>query len=63
IVDGYTVGLAREKGIDIRRALRQHDTTPALLTLDSGILATQNTGLRDLGVILVMGRRKQMWRE
>jgi len=56
IVDGYTASLARERGLDIRRSLRQHNTTPLLLDLDSGILATQNPGLQDLGVILVMSR-------
>jgi len=55
IVDGCTVDEAKTKGIDLRQALRRHDTTPALLALDSGILATQNTGLTDLGVVLVMG--------
>ncbi len=55
IVDGYTVAEAREHGIDLREALRHHDTTPPLLALNSGILATQSTGLQDLGVVLVMG--------
>jgi glycerate-2-kinase len=58
IVDGYTVAEARERGLDLRGALRRHNTTPSLLALDSGILATQGTGLQDLGVILVMGRRE-----
>ncbi len=56
IVDGYTVGEAQVRGLDLREALRCHDTTPALLALESGILATQSTGLQDLGVILVRGR-------
>ena len=37
-----------------REALQRHNATPALLALDSGILATQSTGLQDLGVVLVM---------
>ncbi len=57
IVDGHTVRLAREQDLDIRQALRQHNTTPLLLALDSAILATQNPGLQDLGVVLVMSRR------
>ncbi|MFH1084272.1 MAG: DUF4147 domain-containing protein [Chloroflexota bacterium] len=57
IVDGQTLAEARAKGLDIRRALSEHNTTPLFLALDSGILATQNTGLQDLGVALIMGRR------
>lgn len=57
IVDGHTVRQAQQRRIDLRRALARHDTTPVLLDLNSGILATQSTGLQDLGVILVMGRR------
>jgi glycerate-2-kinase len=56
IIDGTTVHQAQERGLDIRRALVHHDATPLLLALDSGILATQSTGLQDLGVVLVMGR-------
>ena len=56
IVDGYTVSTAEQKGININQALLQHNATPSLLTLDSGVLATQSTGLQDLGVVLVMGR-------
>ena len=56
IVDGHTARLAREQGLDIRQALRQHNSTPLLLALDSAILATQNPGLQDLGVVLVMSR-------
>ena len=58
LVDGSTVAEAREKGIDILDALRHHHTTPALLALDSGILSPQSTGLVDLGLILVMGRKE-----
>jgi len=54
LVDGATVQEARERGVDLREALKRHDATPALLALESGILATQSTGLQDLGVLLVM---------
>jgi glycerate-2-kinase len=53
IVDGQTVARAAARGLDIRRALQEHDTTPLLLALDDGILAAQSTGLRDLGVVLI----------
>jgi glycerate 2-kinase len=56
VVDGFTVGEAEERGLDIRRALKQHNATPLLLGVDSGVLATQSTGLQDLGVILILGR-------
>ena len=54
LVDGMTLREAEQQGIDLREALRRHNATPALLALDNGILATQSTGLQDLGVILVM---------
>lgn len=56
IVDGYTVAEARAAGVDIRDALKRHDTTPALWRLNSGIHATQNISLTDLGVTLILGR-------
>jgi glycerate 2-kinase len=57
IVDGYTVREAAERGLDIRHELRRHNATPLLLALDNGILAAQSTGLRDLGVVLITGRK------
>jgi glycerate-2-kinase len=54
LVDGTTLREAQARGIDLRQALRRHNATPALLALESGVLATQSTGLQDLGVILVM---------
>jgi glycerate 2-kinase len=54
LVDGSTVREAEERGLDIRRALKRHNATPILLGLGSGVLATQSTGLQDLGVILVL---------
>jgi glycerate-2-kinase len=54
LVDGATLHEAQALGVDLREALRRHNATLALLALDSGILATQSTGLQDLGVILVM---------
>jgi glycerate-2-kinase len=54
MVDGQTLSAAAEKGINIQDVLTSHNATPCLLALNSGILATQSTGLQDLGVILVM---------
>ncbi len=53
VVDGYTIQEARKKNLDVMMSLRNHNTTPLFLELDDGILATQNPGLRDLGVVLV----------
>ncbi|MDF1515304.1 MAG: hypothetical protein P1S60_15960, partial [Anaerolineae bacterium] len=56
IVDGTTAKMANSIGIDIEQSLIHHNATPALLALDSGILAQQSTGLQDLGVTLIMQR-------
>ncbi len=56
IVDGYTLQEAKAAGIDIRGELQQHNTTPPLWKLNSGVLATHNISVNDLGVALVMGR-------
>jgi len=57
IVDGYTASEAREKGIDVFREIAKHNTTPALLALNSGILARHNISLIDLTAILIQGNK------
>jgi glycerate 2-kinase len=59
IVDGQTMAEAKARGVDVVAALKRHDTTPTLLALDSGILATQNISVGDLDVTLVLGRRAE----
>jgi glycerate-2-kinase len=54
VIDGETVARADSAGIDLRAALRRHDTTPALWVLDSGVVATHGVSMNDLDVILVM---------
>jgi glycerate 2-kinase len=54
IVDGETVAEAQALGVDIVAELRRHNTSAALWELQSGIAATQNISLTDLGVTLVM---------
>lgn len=54
ITDGYTVAEAKERGVDISRALRTHATSEALWALDCGIHAEQNISVGDLGCILIM---------
>lgn len=56
IVDGQTLAEALAGGVDIRAALKRHDTTPALWRLDSGVLAAHNISITDLGVTLILGR-------
>ncbi|NLT73430.1 MAG: DUF4147 domain-containing protein [Chloroflexi bacterium] len=55
IVDGETMKEASERGVNVAEALRRHDTTRALLSLDSGVIATRNISMNDLTVALVMG--------
>jgi glycerate-2-kinase len=56
IVDGQTVAQAQAAGVDLWGAVGRHDTSQALWKLDSGILATPNIALGDLGVTLILGR-------
>jgi glycerate-2-kinase len=56
IVDGQTLAQAEAAGVDLWGAVSRHDTSRALWALDSGILATPNIALGDLGVTLVLGR-------
>lgn len=54
IVDGFTMAEAKEKNVNVAGALKTHAASDALWQLDSGIWATQNISVQDLGVILVM---------
>ena len=54
IVDGETQKEARIAGVDIHAELRKHNSTPALWKLNSGIVATHNISVTDLGVTLVL---------
>ena len=55
IVDGSTAAAAREAGVELREALRRHDTSSALWRVGGGILIDHNISLGDLGVTLVLG--------
>jgi glycerate 2-kinase len=55
LVDGQTMAEAKAAGVDIHAELMRHNTTPALWTVHSGILATHNISLNDLCVTLIMG--------
>ena len=53
---GGCAARAKELGIDIRTALRTHNTSEALWRLNDGMWVEQNISLNDLTVILVQGR-------
>ena len=56
IVDGQTAAEARLMGVDILAEIRRHNSTVALCKLKSGIEATHNISVGDLGVTLILGR-------
>ncbi len=58
IVDGHTAEQAKNLGIDLIGELKRHNTTPALVRLKSGVVASPNISLIDLTVALVLGRKK-----
>lgn len=53
VVDGYTCGELREKGIDIHAALRSHGASHALYNTGNAIHASQGISVNDLVVVLV----------
>lgn len=54
LVDGYTAGEAREKGVDLFKAVKTHDTSQALWRTGSGIAAIQDISVGDMHCILIM---------
>lgn len=54
IVDYSTARRAKERGLNIFEALRDHNTSKLLHVLDDGIVATQNLSTGDLTVTLVL---------
>ena len=54
LVDGYTAGAAKEKGVDLFAAVRTHGTSKVLWELGSGIAAVQNISLADMHCIIIM---------
>lgn len=59
IVDGLTLQEAAEAGVDLRAALKTHDTGTALWKLNSGIVAEPNISLNDFTVSLILRRRQR----
>lgn len=53
IVDGETMIIAREKGLDVDGSLAAHDTSKILWELNCGVEIEQNISLNDLTVIFV----------
>jgi glycerate-2-kinase len=58
IVDGETVDEADKVGVNIVEELGRHNATPALWKLRSGVVATPNISVGDLGVTLIIDRSK-----
>lgn len=55
IVDGYTVSRAREKGIDIFKSLRRHNSYHVLTELQDAIITgPTGTNVMDLDIIVVL---------
>lgn len=54
IVDGETVAKAEEYGVNLKDELKRHNTSVALWKLKSGVVATPNISLNDLGVTIIM---------
>jgi glycerate 2-kinase len=55
MVDGHTVRLAAETGLDLTQALNTHDALPALESLGDGILTgPTGTNVNDIKLLLVM---------
>ncbi len=57
IVDGLTLQESAGAGVDLRAALKTHDTGTALWKLNSGIVVEPNISLNDLTVSLILQRR------
>lgn len=53
IVDGYTAAEAKAGGIDLRKALKTHDTSKPLWDLDCAVHAKSNVSALDLRIILI----------
>jgi glycerate 2-kinase len=56
VVDGQTIAEAKAAGVDAYVELNRHNTSSALWKLGSGINATHNISIGDLGVVLITGR-------
>ncbi len=56
LVDSSTLRRAQELGVDLKDALKRHDTSPALHRLDDGIVASMAMSLGDLHVALILDR-------
>jgi glycerate-2-kinase len=56
IVDGQTAHVAPTLDLDLRAALKRHDTSPALWALGDAVEISKNISVTDLVVTLVMAR-------
>ncbi len=58
MVNGYTAREARKKRIDLFKEITKHNTKPALLEKNSGIIAKHNISVIDLTAILIKNNKK-----
>ena len=56
IIDGYTVEAASKQGINIVEEIKKHNSTPPLLKLDDGVIASQSVSLGDLAITFISDR-------
>ncbi|NLJ80071.1 MAG: DUF4147 domain-containing protein [Firmicutes bacterium] len=54
VVDGQTWPRSQKLGVDLKEAIKRHNTSYALLKLGSGVEATPNISLDDLGVVVIL---------
>jgi glycerate 2-kinase len=55
VVSGDTVAVAQKRSVDLRRAVKRHDTYPALQVLDCHIVTgPTGTNVNDLYLLLVL---------
>lgn len=59
ISDGTTWEAAQRAGIDVLREISRHNTTPPMLKLNGGIIASPNISVGNITVTLVMGRNTE----
>ena len=56
VVDGSTAIRAEELGLNLYKAIKDHDTSRALYQLGDGVVATPNVSMGDLSITLISGR-------
>ena len=63
VIDGYTAEEAETKKIDLRKALKTHDTSKPLWDLNCAVHAESNVSALDLRIILIAEENKKCQKE